>query len=100
VDNDGVCVRHRINQLSFHQEMEVWVDGQKAGIWFEKPSNYQLLLEPQPEMYPKYNLDWRAISNHFRDAEFEIPTRFAKGKTSIDIVLFKTGAKAAIDSAR
>ncbi|TAK45891.1 MAG: hypothetical protein EPO28_03155 [Saprospiraceae bacterium] len=60
--------------------MEVWVDSQKAGVWFEKGSNYQLLREPLPEMYPKYNPDWHAISNRFRDTEFEIPARFTKAK--------------------
>ncbi|MFQ5446821.1 MAG: DUF2961 domain-containing protein, partial [Saprospiraceae bacterium] len=96
-DNDGLRLRRRINQLSFHQETEVWVDGQKVGTWFEKGSNYQLLREPHPGKHPEYNPDWHSIPNRFRDTEFEIPARFTKSKTSIELVLKTTGAMAAID---
>ena len=95
--NDGVRIRRRINQLAFHQEMEVYVDGINAGTWFEQGSNYQLLKEPDPENFPNYQPDWAVIRSIFRDTEFEIPSELTQNKEMIKIELRVVDSLPAID---
>ncbi len=95
--NRGVRLRRRINQKNYHQKLEVRVDGDPAGIWFEQGSNYQLLEEPDPDNHKDYSPDWQDISSIFRDTEFEIPERFTKGKKEINIELKSVGGLSAVD---
>ncbi|MCB0610941.1 MAG: DUF2961 domain-containing protein [Lewinella sp.] len=96
--NDGIRLRRCINQLAFHQEVEVFVDGQPAGLWFEQGSNYHLLKEENPEAYPEYNPDWKSIPNRFRDTDFEIDPGMTQGKNSIMIRLVAKGSMSAVSA--
>jgi hypothetical protein len=99
-DNDGVRLRKRINQLSYHQAVEVSVDGRPVGVWFEQGSQYHLFEEKpgsrdyQPHLYQP---DWNHIAKRFRDTEFEIPASFTRGKSSIVLTMKTRGAEAALD---
>lgn len=95
--NTGVRLRRRINQLAFHQETEVFIDGQPAGTWFEKGANYQLLKEEFPEKHPGYHPDWNGILNRFRDTEFEVPPHLTAGKNWVQVRLVAKGSKAVLN---
>lgn len=96
-DNDGVRLRKRINQLAYHQAVEVFVDGKPVGMWFEQGSQYQLFKEKQPT--PHYLPDWNKIDKRFRDTEFEIGASFTKGKSEIELKFKTSGSKAALGKA-
>jgi len=94
-DNDGVRLRKRINQLLYHQALDVFVDDQPAGRWFEQGSQYQILQEKQMKV-EGYSSDWKDINKRFRDTEFEISAALTQGKSSLNIRLKTIGSKAAI----
>ena len=99
-DNDGVRLRKRINQLSYHQAVQVHVDGQPVGLWFEQGSQYHLFQEkPGSRDYQPqgYRPDWGYITRRFRDTEFEIPARFTRGKPSVELTMKTLDAEAALD---
>lgn len=98
-ENDGIRLRKRINQCNFHQESEVYIDGEYAGKWFEQGSNYRLFKEPDPENHPGYKTDWKEIKSIFRDTEFEIPVQFTKNKKQIEITIKVVGAKSVVNPA-
>ncbi|KAA9034355.1 DUF2961 domain-containing protein [Ginsengibacter hankyongi] len=82
--NDGVRIRKRINQTSYHQRVKVFVDNKFAGNWFEQGANYYL----NKRLYYNDSLpDWQKgnITAKFRDTEFEIPGSFTKGKSQLKI---------------
>lgn len=104
-DNAGVRLRRRINQMAYHQELDVYVDGKQAGTWFEQGGNMVLNYD-----FLKYK-DW--VSEHFagknmavptwkdgtmpskfRDTEFEIPADFTRGRKTLDIKLVTRGSLA------
>ena len=68
--NDGVRLRKRINQLVYHQETEVIIDGTPAGTWFEKGSNYAVFheeslgLEPSADYHPDWGLHHQSIPRY------------------------------------
>jgi len=95
-DNDGVRLRKRINQIAYHQAVEVSVDGKSVGVWFEQGSQYQLFREKEPK--PGYVPDWNKIDKRFRDTEFEIPESFTSGKSSIALKMKTLGAHAVLSS--
>ncbi len=95
-DNDGVRLRKRINQLAYHQAVEVFVDDQSAGVWFEQGSQYHVLQEKQMKV-DRYSSDWKDINNRFRDTEFEIPVAQTQGKTSLKLTFKTISSKAAIN---
>lgn len=97
-DNDGVRLRKRINQLVYHQAVEVLVGDQPAGVWFEQGSQYQVLQEKQMKV-PGYRSDWKHINKRFRDTEFEIPASLTQGRSSLKLRLKTIGSKAAINRA-
>ena len=99
-NNDGIRLRKRINQLSYHQAVDVSVDGRPVGLWFEQGSQYRLFEEKpgsrdyQPE---GYRPNWNHIDKRFRDTEFEIPASFTRGKSSIVLTMTTRGAESALD---
>lgn len=95
-DNDGVRLRKRINQLAYHQAVEVYVDEQPAGVWFEQGSQYHVLQEKEMKV-AGYSHDWRDINKRFRDTEFEIPVALTRGKTSLNLRMKSIGSKSAIE---
>ena len=95
-DNDGVRLRKRINQLLYHQAVEVFVDDKPAGLWFEQGSQYQVLQEKQMKV-EGYSSDWKDINKRFRDTEFEIPAALTQGKSSLNLKLRTIGSKVAIN---
>jgi len=95
-DNDGVRLRKRINQLVYHQALDVFVDDQPAGLWFEQGSQYQVLQEKQMKV-DAYSSNWKDINKRFRDTEFEIPVALTLGKSSLTVRLKTVGSKAAIN---
>jgi hypothetical protein len=97
-ENEGVRIRRRINQLAYHQEVEVYVDGVRSGVWFEQGTNYQLLQEPDPDNHPAYKPDWKNIQSIFRDTEFEIPSDVTENKSNIRIELRVINSYSAVDS--
>ena len=95
-DNDGVRLRKRINQMAYHQEVDVYVDGALAGTWFEQGANYVLNYDhaPYKELVRNYfdqkKVDvpsWRngTMPAMFRDTEFEIPAALTKGRKKLGI---------------
>lgn len=96
-ENDGVRVRKRINQLVYHQAVEVFVDDESAGVWFEQGSQYQVLQEKEMKV-DRYSSDWRDIHQRFRDTEFEIPRTLTRNKTSLRLTFKTIDSKAAINS--
>ncbi|MEI7902175.1 MAG: hypothetical protein WCK89_18130 [bacterium] len=95
-DNDGVRLRKRINQMAYHQEVDVFVDGAPAGIWFEQGANYVLNYDHPPyrDLAKNYYAQkteevpgWQngAMPSKFRDTEFEIPVALTKGKNTLRI---------------
>ena len=88
-DNDGVRLRKRINHLAFHQAVEVHVDGQVAGTWFEQGSRYHL--------FPEEPNDWNQIDKRFRDTEFEIPASVTRGKSHLELEIKTLTSKAALE---
>ncbi len=95
--NSGVRLRRRINQKSFHQLVEVYVDGEYAGRWFEQGSNYELLKEPDPENFPEYTPGWTEIDAIWRDTEFEIPAALTVNKKEIRVELRHVSARSAVE---
>ena len=106
-DNDGVRLRKRINQMAYHQEVDVYVDGVKAGVWFEQGANYVLNYD-----YPKYKElvrnyyaqkkqevpNWQngTMPSKFRDTEFEIPASLTGGKKELQIRMVAKGSLAVV----
>jgi hypothetical protein len=95
-DNDGVRLRKRINQTAYHQEVDVFVDGVSAGIWFEQGGNYVLNYDhaPYKELLRNYYdqkkeevPSWQngTMPAKFRDTEFEIPAALTTGKEKLNI---------------
>jgi hypothetical protein len=95
-DNDGVRVRKRINQMAYHQEVDVYVNDARAGTWFEQGANYVLNYDhpPYKELVKNYYAQkqqevptWPngAMPSKFRDTEFEIPATLTKGKKQLSI---------------
>ncbi|MEI6809503.1 MAG: DUF2961 domain-containing protein [bacterium] len=104
-DNDGVRLRRRINQMSYHQEMEVYVDGKLAGTWFEQGGNFVLNYDHRKykiwveEHFVQQKQDvptWQAgtMPSKFRDTEFEIPAALTKGRKTLDVKMVTKGALA------
>ncbi|MCD6175895.1 MAG: hypothetical protein J7K65_09055 [Planctomycetes bacterium] len=93
--NDGVRLRKRINQLAYHQAVEVYVDDECVGTWFERGSQYQLFEEKDP--VPDYETDWNKIDKRFRDTEFEIPAQFTRGKSTVELKFVTKGSRSVID---
>ncbi|MCX6872487.1 MAG: DUF2961 domain-containing protein [Verrucomicrobia bacterium] len=94
--NDGVRLRKRINQMAYHQEVDVFVDGVRAGTWFEQGANYVLNYDhaPYQELVRTYFdqkkqevPNWRngTMPTKFRDTEFEIPAALTTGKQNLNI---------------
>lgn len=96
-NNDGVRLRKRINQLAYQQNIDVYVDGEYVGKWFEQGSNYHLLVEENPAEFPDYKTDWKYIKSRYRDTEFEIPDKFTKGKSKLNIALKTIDSEAAVN---
>jgi hypothetical protein len=103
--NDGVRIRRRINQMAYHQESEVYVDGKLAGTWFDQGSNLVLNYDHAP--YKKRVKDYFAqkkqevptwangtMPSKFRDTEFEVPAALTKGKEKLEIKLVTKGSLA------
>lgn len=95
-DNDGVRLRKRINQMAYHQEVDVYVNDARAGTWFEQGANYVLNYDhpPYKELVKNYYAQkqqevptWPngAMPSKFRDTEFEIPATLTKGKKQLSI---------------
>jgi len=95
-DNDGVRLRKRINQMAYHQEVDVFVDGALAGTWFEQGANVVLNYNHKEyrdlikNFYAQKNEDvpnWQSgtMPSKFRDTEFEIPAALTKGKQQLKI---------------
>ena len=96
--NDGVRLRRRINQMSYHQESEVYVNGKPAGTWFEQGGNIVLNYDHAPykaiihDTFAKQNQEvpsWEkgTMPTKFRDTGFEIPAALTKGLAKLDIRL-------------
>ena len=94
--NDGVRLRKRINEMTYHQEVDVYVDGALAGTWFEQGSNHVLnydhaqYRELVKKTYAENNQEvpsWQngAMPTKFRDTEFEIPAALTKGKATLNL---------------
>lgn len=104
-DNDGVRLRRRINQMAYHQEVDVFVNGKPAGTWFEQGGNFVLNYD-----HRKYKVwvdehfaakktevpTWQAgtMPSKFRDTEFEIPAALTKGRKTLDIKIVTKGSLA------
>ena len=95
-DNDGVRLRKRINEMTYHQELDVYVDGTLAGTWFEQGANHVLNYDHAPykelvkATFAKIQQEvptWQngAMPTKFRDTEFEIPAALTKGKTTLNL---------------
>jgi hypothetical protein len=95
-DNDGVRLRKRINQMAYHQEVDVYVDGTLAGTWFEQGANYVLNYDMRKykELVNQYYAGkqmqvptWQngTMPTKFRDSEFEIPAALTKGKQQLNL---------------
>ena len=97
-DNDGVRIRKRMNQTTYHQEIRVTVDGKDAGIWFEKGSQYRVFREESLGLPPRagYDPDWHGIDKRFRDTEFEIPASLTRDKSSITLTMTTVNSRSAI----
>ena len=102
-DNDGVRLRRRINQMAYHQEADVYVDGTLAGTWFEQGANIVLNYDHQGyrDLVKKYfsqkNQEvpiWQngTMPSKFRDTEFEIPAALTKGKKKLAVKLVAKGS--------
>ena len=104
-DNDGIRLRKRINQSAYHQEIEVFVDGNRIGLWFEQGSNYvvqypdagyrsvlQAYYRGKGESIPTWESG--AMPAQFRDTEFEIPAEWTRGKSYLSLVLKTKGSLA------
>ena len=63
-ENNGVKLRRRLDNVIGNQKAEVYVDGNKVGIWYIPGSN---------------------LSKRWLDSDFEIPLRFTQNKNSIRI---------------
>ena len=106
-NNDGVRIRKRINQTAYHQEVDVYVDGVKAGVWFEQGANYVLNYDHRKyrdiieTAYAKNGgkvPSWQngTIPAKFRDTEFEIPASLTSGKKELRIRMVTKGALAVV----
>jgi len=95
-DNDGVRLRKRINEMTYHQEVDVYVDGTLAGTWFEQGANHVLNYDHAPYQELVKNTfaakqqeipTWQngAMPTKFRDTEFEIPVALTKGKATLNL---------------
>ncbi|MEI8376672.1 MAG: DUF2961 domain-containing protein [Planctomycetota bacterium] len=104
-NNDGVRIRKRINQTAYHQEIDVYVDGVKAGVWFEQGTNYVLnyshrgyrdILEKAYAKKGEKVPSWQngKIPAKFRDTEFEIPASLTSGKKELRIRMVTKGSLA------
>ncbi|MEI7899842.1 MAG: DUF2961 domain-containing protein [bacterium] len=102
-DNDGVRLRRRTNQMAYHQEAEVYVDGKLAGTWFDQGANIVLNYDHAPykalvkERFAKDKQEvpsWEngTMPSQFRDIEFEIPAALTRGKKALDIKLVAKGS--------
>jgi len=102
-DNGGVRLRRRINQMAYHQEVEVYVDGTLAGTWFEQGANMVLNYDHQGyrDLVKKYFAQknqevptWQdgTMPSKFRDTEFEIPAALTNGKKKLAIRLVSKGS--------
>jgi len=104
-DNDGVRLRKRINQMAYHQEVDVYVDGALAGTWFEQGANYVLNYDHKPykQLVQNYYAQrkeevpsWQngKLPAKFRDTEFEIPAALTRGKQKLGIRMVTKGSLA------
>lgn len=102
-ENDGVRIRKRINQTAYHQEIEVYIDGVKAGVWFEQGANYVLnynhrqyreIIEKQYAKQGEKVPTWAdgTIPAKFRDTEFEIPAALTRGKKQLQVRMVTKGS--------
>ena len=104
-DNDGVRLRKRLNEMTYHQEVDVYVDGTLAGIWFEQGANHVLnydhaaYKELVKNTFAKNNQEvpsWQdgTMPTKFRDTEFEIPAALTKGKAILNLKMVTRNALA------
>jgi hypothetical protein len=104
-ENDGVRLRKRINQTAYHQEIEVYVDGDLAGTWFEEGSNYVDNYDNKKyhdlvvKKYADLGSDIPTWQNGkmpaiFRDTIFDIPSALTKGKKQLHLRFVTKGSLA------
>ena len=104
-DNDGVRLRKRLNEMTYHQEVDVYVDGTLAGTWFEQGANHVLnydhaaYKELVKNTFAKNNQEvpsWQngTMPTKFRDTEFEIPAALTKGKATLNLKMVTRNALA------
>ncbi len=104
-DNDGVRLRKRINDMTYHQELDVYVDGTLAGTWFEQGANHVLNYDHAPyKELVKANFTniqqevptWQngAMPTKFRDTEFEIPAALTKDKSTLSLKMVTRNSRA------
>ncbi len=71
--NSGCMLRRLMWYADANQEAEVYVDGEKVGIWFEGGKNFQKETDIKPMLW--------------RDSQYFIPAKFVQSKSSIKIKL-------------
>jgi hypothetical protein len=104
-DNDGVRLRKRINQTSYHQEVDVYVDDALAGTWFEQGSNYvdnydkkdyhDLIVKKYSDLGVEVPT-WKngKMPALFRDVIFDIPAALTQGKNLLNLRFVTKGSLA------
>lgn len=83
-DNYGVLLRRKLDYSFPNQRAEVYVDDQLAGIWYLAGSNTCIYSNPKEELgATQHNV--QTSNRRFRDDEFIVSRKYARGKNSIRV---------------
>lgn len=91
-NNFGVVLRRKFDQSYVDQRAEVWVDDQKAGVWYFAGSNTSVYgwtagttetVNGPPEV--------STSNRRFREEEFILPRSLTRGRTSIRVRIVPIG---------
>jgi hypothetical protein len=89
--NLGVMLRRKLDYSFPNQRAEVYVDGERAGVWYLAGSNTCVFSSPKDELGETQHVV-ETSNRRFRDDEFLIPRRLTKGRSTIRVKIRFTPA--------